>query len=66
MGCTLKKEGKIVRLGELLLFSTETGDSWILDIYDKKAICLMKNFEKQVYKIIDTPKQLKAILECSK
>ena len=55
--CTQNKDSKIVKLNELLLFSTDTGDAWILDVDDKKAICLMKNFEKQNYNIFDNPKQ---------
>jgi len=55
--CIKNNDSKIVKLNELLLFSTDTGDAWILDIDDKKAICLMKNFEKQSYNIYDTPKQ---------
>ena len=50
-------DGRIVRLGGLLLFSTETGDAWILDTEDNLAICLMRNEDKQEYKIIDTPTQ---------
>ncbi|MBI4646928.1 MAG: hypothetical protein HY738_10135 [Bacteroidia bacterium] len=50
-------DARIVRINELLLFSTETGDAWILDTEDKFAICLMQNWIKQKYKIIDTSTQ---------
>ena len=49
--------GHIIRLNELILFSTNTGDAWILDIEDNLAICLVKAEVKQKYKIIDTPSQ---------
>jgi hypothetical protein len=48
---------RLVSLNELLLFSTATGDAWILDTNDKLAICLMRNGDKQDYTIIDTPTQ---------
>lgn len=49
--------GHIVRLNELILFSTDTGDAWILDTDDNFAICLVKSGVKQKYKLIDTPGQ---------
>lgn len=52
-----KEDSRKVQLGGLLLFSTRTGDAWILDIEDNLAICLMHGKEKQNYKIIDTPTQ---------
>jgi hypothetical protein len=30
-------DGRIVTLGQLLLFSTETGDAWLLDPFDQLA-----------------------------
>lgn len=55
----LAKKGisKKVQLGELLLFSTNTGDAWILDKEDNLGICLMRDNTLQKYKIIDTPTQ---------
>ncbi|MCX6163044.1 MAG: hypothetical protein NTV87_17125 [Ignavibacteriae bacterium] len=52
-----KRDSRIVRLNELILFSTITGDAWILDSEDKLAICLAKDGVKQVYKLIDTATQ---------
>lgn len=52
-----KEDSRKVQLGVLLLFSTRTGDAWILDREDNLAICLMRGKEKQKYKIIDTPTQ---------
>ncbi|MBA7535765.1 hypothetical protein ES705_28023 [subsurface metagenome] len=50
-------DGRIVRLNELILFSTQTGDAWILDSDDNYAICLVRDGEKQKCKIIDTQTQ---------
>jgi len=52
-----REDSRKVQSGGLLLFSTQTGDAWILDTEDKLAICLMRGGEKQNYKIIDTPTQ---------
>lgn len=47
----------IIRINELIIFSTDTGDAWILDTEDNFAICLVKADVKQKFKIIDTPSQ---------
>ncbi|MBI9036779.1 MAG: hypothetical protein JEY97_01485 [Bacteroidales bacterium] len=47
-----KHIGHIVRLNELILFSTMTGDAWILDTDDNLSICLVKAGDKQKYKIM--------------
>jgi hypothetical protein len=52
-----ERDGRIVRLGELLLFSTETGDAWVLDTVDHLALCLARDGLKQKFKIIDLPTQ---------
>lgn len=52
-----KGDSRKVQLGELVLFSTQTGDAWILDTEDHLAICLMKNKIKQQFTLIDTPTQ---------
>lgn len=39
-------EGRIVTVGVLLLFSTGSGDAWVLDVEDNLALCLMRDFER--------------------
>ncbi len=39
----LINDARKVQLGELVLFSTQTGDAWLLDTEDNLAICLLKN-----------------------
>ena|SRR3990172_8953132 len=48
-------EARIVRLGALVLFSTLSGDAWLLDIEDELALCLARSGEKQSFRIIETP-----------
>jgi hypothetical protein len=46
-----------VWLGPLVLFSTETGDAWMLDPGDGTALCLARDGVKQDYRVTDTPDQ---------
>src|SRR3990170_9063841 len=50
-----ENDARIVRLGTLVLFSTQSGDAWILDAEDELALCLARSGEKQPYRIIETP-----------
>lgn len=50
-------EGRVVTLGELLLFSTPGGDAWLLDTDDDFAMCLAREGRKQPYKIMETATQ---------
>ncbi len=50
-------ESRIIRLGTFVLFSTETGDAWLLDIEDELALCLAREGERLPFRIIDTPTQ---------
>ncbi len=48
-------DSRVVSLGDLVLFSTATGDAWLLDKEDELALCLCRDGVKQPFKIIDTP-----------
>jgi len=48
-------DARIVTLGSLIFFSTETGDAWVLDADDKLAACLMKNFAPRDIRVTETP-----------
>ena len=45
---------RVVRLGPLVLFSTHTGDAWILDPEDNLALCLAQGGERQTFSILET------------
>lgn len=45
---------RVVGLGTLVLFSTETADAWMLDPDDEFALCLMKEGEPKPYEIGET------------
>jgi hypothetical protein len=47
-------DGRIVSIGQLILFSTETGDAWLLDPADRLAARLAKNGESEPIHIEET------------
>jgi hypothetical protein len=50
-------EARLVSLGPLIFFSTETGDAWVLDPADSLALCLARNGERQAFTITETTTQ---------
>ena len=48
---------RVVGLGPLILFSTETGDAWLLDWEDERALCLARGGVRQQVNITDTESQ---------
>jgi hypothetical protein len=47
-------DGRIVTIGELVLFSTETGDAWLLDPADRLAARLAREGESEPIHIEET------------
>jgi hypothetical protein len=47
-------DGRIVTIGQLVLFSTETGDAWLLDRTDLLAARLARNGEAEPIPIVET------------
>jgi hypothetical protein len=48
------RDGRIVTLGQLVLFSTETGDAWLLDSSDQLAARLAREGESEPIHIEET------------
>lgn len=48
-------DARVVTLRQLVLFSTQTGDAWMLDTEDGLALCLARMGERQPYRILETP-----------
>lgn len=48
-------DSRVVGLGSLVFFSTQTGDAWILDTVDRLALCLARDGERQNFRILETP-----------
>ena len=48
---------RVVGMGPLILFSTETGDAWLLDWEDERALCLARGGAPQEVNITDTEDQ---------
>jgi hypothetical protein len=49
-----RSEPRIVTLGPLLFFSTESGDAWVLDPEDASALCLAKYGDALESNIVET------------
>ena len=49
-----ERDGRVVSLGPVVLFSTQTGDAWLLDPEDRLALCLARDGEPQPVNIMDT------------
>jgi hypothetical protein len=47
-------DGRIVTIGQLILFSTETGDAWLLDPADQRAARLARDGEREPIHIEET------------
>ena len=47
-------DGRIVTIGQLVLFSTETGDAWLLDRTDFLAARLARDGEVEPVQIVET------------
>jgi mevalonate kinase len=48
------RDGRVVTFGELLLFSTQTGDAWLLDRSDRLATRLARDGEFEPVHIEET------------
>jgi len=48
------RDGRVVSFGELLLFSTQTGDAWLLDRSDRLATRLARDGEFEPVHIEET------------
>jgi hypothetical protein len=47
-------DGRIITFGQLVLFSTETGDAWLLDRPDRLAVRLTRDGEAEPIQIVET------------
>jgi hypothetical protein len=49
------RDSRVVAMGPLVFFSSESGDAWMLDTEDGLAVCLVQEGEKQPFTITETP-----------
>ena len=50
----VESDTRVVSVGPLVFFSTETGDAWILDPSESLALSLAQARERQTFDIIET------------
>jgi len=53
--CASRHDARVVTLGPLLFFSTETGDAWVLEPEDCLARCLFRDGQHRSSGITETP-----------
>src|SRR5438874_13390599 len=49
-----ESDARVVTLGQLVFFSTDTGDAWMLDPEDHLALCLAKAGSRVAVQIVET------------
>src|SRR5262252_8412978 len=49
-----ESDARVVTLGQLVFFSTETGDAWLLDPEDHLALCLARDGSRLPVQIVET------------
>lgn len=54
IGKAQERDSRVVWLGNLILFSIQTGDAWMLDPEDGLALCLARDGERQDYSVLET------------
>jgi hypothetical protein len=47
-------DGRVVTLGQLVLFSTDTGDAWLLDVTDQLAVRLARDGDPEPIHLEET------------
>lgn len=47
-------DGRMVKIGQLILFSTGTGDAWLLDVTDQLAACLARDGDPETIHLQET------------
>ena len=58
-------DGRVVRLGPLILFSTQTGDAWLLDTDDRLALCLARDCETRPYLVSENDRTFQIAWQAS-
>ena len=58
IGRAQQRDARLVTLGSIVFFSTDTGDAWMLDPEDGLALCLLRDGVKQDYMIAETESSL--------
>ena len=51
LGRAAEHDGRIITIGQIILFSTETGDAWLLDPSDQLAVRLARDGDPEPFHI---------------
>ena len=58
VGRATERDSRVVTLGQLIFFSTETGDAWMLDTEDGLAACLSKDCVPQPVRVLESAERM--------
>jgi hypothetical protein len=53
-GKAAEHDGRVVTLGQLILFSTDTGDAWLLEVTDRLAVRLARDGDPESIHLEET------------
>jgi hypothetical protein len=56
--CAARRDARIVSIGVLVFFSTNSGDAWMLDVEDSRAMCVARDGEPQPVTIFETAEKI--------
>ena len=55
IGKAQERDSRVVQFGNLILFSTQSGDAWMLDPGGNLALCVAQDGVRQDYSVLQTP-----------
>ncbi len=57
VGKAARRDARVVSIGPLVFFSTETGDAWVLDPADAAALCLARDGSPSPVRIVESERK---------
>lgn len=52
--CAAAHDARIITIGQLIMFSTQTGDAWLLDATDRLAACVARDGQPEPLHVEET------------
>ncbi len=59
--CAARRDARIVSIGVLIFFSTDSGDAWMLDAEDSRANCLARDRDPEPVTILETASKISIV-----
>ncbi len=65
VGKAARRDARVVSIGPLVFFSTETGDAWVLDPADAAALCLARDGSPSPVRIVESERKFAIEWTCT-